>query len=237
MSISLTEVSKKFGSLEVLKGVNYQFKQGKITCILGPNGSGKTTLMKSILGLVKPNNGDISINEESILKNHQLRRVISYVPQIARFPENLKVIELLNFIQEIRKEKGNPQPLIELFEIESFLNKTLKTLSGGTRQKVNLVCALMFETSIIILDEPTSGLDPISNIRLKKLLLDYKAAGKTIIFSTHLLYLTEEIADELIFILDGKVNYEGSPENLMKTEKASNLEEAIAKKLQNSRHD
>lgn len=232
MVIHVENIKKRFGKQDVLKGIDLDFFEGQIYSILGPNGSGKTTFMKSILGLVKPNDGIISVNGKDGIKEHEYRRDIGYAPQIARFPENLKVSEVIDLVTSIRKQKSYPDEFVELFDIKSFLNQRLKNLSGGTRQKVNLVLALMFKSQILILDEPTTGLDPINTIRLKNLLLSLKEEGKTILVTTHILHLAEELSDDIIFLLEGHIKYHGATDRLLNITKAKNLEEAIANILQ-----
>ena len=230
--IEIKGIRKNFGKLEVLKGFDFSLAESKITAVLGPNGSGKTTMIKSILGLVIPDDGEVLFHGKSIKKKWEYRREISYLPQIARFPENLTVIEIINLIEDIRCEKGNSAELIKTFDLESFLKKKLRQLSGGTRQKVNIVLTFMFDCPVYILDEPTSGLDPIALIRLKDLILEKKKQGKTFLVTTHIMNLVEEIADELIFLLEGKVYFQGTYNEMMVAQEEENLERAIAKILE-----
>lgn len=226
--IEVKEIRKSFGKLEVLKGFDISLSEGRITAVLGPNGSGKTTLIKSILGLVLPSGGDILINNKSIAKDWHYRRHIGYLPQIARFPENLKVKEIFRLIEEVRNEKGNYEDLIDKFDLRDVLNKKLRQLSGGTRQKVNIVLTFMFDCPLYILDEPTAGLDPIALIRLKELIFMKRNAGKTFLITTHIMSLVEELADELIFLLEGQIYFKGTFDQMLKAEKEENLEKAIA---------
>lgn len=228
MVIELQGIKKQFGKNVVLKNIELGFSEGKIYSILGPNGSGKTTLMKSILGLVRPNKGEVRIFDKNGITDYKQRQFIGYAPQIARFPENLTVLEVIDLVTSIRKQDSSPQEYIELFEIQPFIKQRLKNLSGGTRQKVNLVLSLMFNSNILILDEPTSGLDPINRIRLKELLLKLKTEGKTVLVTTHILHLAEQISDEIIFLLEGNIRYQDSPQKLMAETNTKNLEEAIA---------
>jgi Cu-processing system ATP-binding protein len=230
--IEIKGIRKSFGKLEVLQGFDFSLSEGNITAVLGPNGSGKTTLIKSILGLVVPSAGEISFDGKSIRKDWEYRRQIGYLPQIARFPENLKVNELLRLIEDIRGEKGNSEELIKLFDLKNFLNKKLRQLSGGTRQKVNIVLTFMFDCPVYILDEPTTGLDPIALIRLKDLILKKKQQGKTFLVTTHIMSLVEELADELMFLLEGKVYFRGTFTEMVEEQKEENLERAIAKILE-----
>lgn len=230
--IEIKGIKKNFGKLEVLKGFDFSLSKGKITAILGPNGSGKTTFIKSILGLVIPTIGEIQYEGKSIYNGWAYRKHIGYLPQIARFPENLKVKEIFKLIEDVRGEIGNAEKLIDVFGLQEFLNKRLRQLSGGTRQKVNLVLTFMFDCPIYILDEPTSGLDPIALIRLKDLFKEKKAQGKTFLVTTHIMSLVEEIADELIFLLEGKVYFNGTYQEMLEAEKEENLERAIANILE-----
>ncbi len=229
--IDIINLKKDFGKLEVLKGVDLSLRTGKTTAILGPNGSGKTTLIKSILGMVRPTSGEIYFNDEPVFGRWKYRHNIGYLPQIARFPENLSIRELIGFVENLRGQQSNSKPLIDLFDLEAELRTKLRYLSGGTRQKVNLVLTFMFDCPVYILDEPTSGLDPVALIRLKDLIEEKKGQGKTFIITTHIMNLVEEIADELIFILEGKIFYQGTFEGLMESQHEINLERAIAKIL------
>ena len=141
--VSIQNLYKKFGKNHVLKGVDLSIKDGGIFAVLGPNGSGKTTLIKSILGMVIPNKGDITVLGENIKKNFNYRHQIDYLPQIANFPTNLKVKELINMIKDLRGNTTEDLRLIELFRLEPFLDKKLGNLSGGTKQKVNIVLTFM----------------------------------------------------------------------------------------------
>jgi Cu-processing system ATP-binding protein len=230
--IEIRGIRKNFGRLEVLKGFDFSSSSGKITAVLGPNGSGKTTLIKSILGMVVPTGGEILFKGESIHHNWKYRRDIGYLPQIARFPENLKVQELYALIQDVRGEKGVYSELTDRFDMQGFMNKKLGQLSGGTRQKVNIILTFMFDCPVYILDEPTSGLDPIALIRLKDLIAEKKQLGKTFLVTTHIMSLVEELADELIFLLEGKVYFKGTYQEMVRMEKGENLERAIANILE-----
>lgn len=226
--IKIKDVYKKFGQVQVLKGLDLEIKSGGIFAILGPNGSGKTTLIKSILGMVIPDKGDIEFNQVSILNKWNYRNEVDYLPQIANFPSNLTINELVGMIKNLRKKKTTDLQLIELFALKSFLNQKLGNLSGGTRQKVNLVLAFMFDSPLLILDEPTTGLDPVALITLKKLILQEKEKGKTILITTHIMDFVDEMADEIVFLLDGKIYFKGTVQALKNQTEEQNLERAIA---------
>jgi Cu-processing system ATP-binding protein len=231
--ISIEKLHKRFGKNEVLKGIDLDISKTGIFAILGPNGSGKTTLIKSILGMVIPDDGDIRINGDLVKKKSKYRDQIDYLPQIANFPANLRVKEIINMIKDLRNKPGEDQKLIKLFQLEPFLTKRLGNLSGGTKQKVNIVLTLMFDSPIIILDEPTTGLDPIALLHLKDLILEEKKRGKTILITSHIMSFVEEMADEVVFLLEGKVYFKGDINALKVQTNETNFERAIANLLTN----
>jgi Cu-processing system ATP-binding protein len=226
--IHIENLHKKFGRNKVLSNLDLEINGGGIFAVLGPNGSGKTTLIKSILGMVVPSNGSISVLDKLIKKNWKYRQEIDYLPQIANFPGNLRVKELIRMIKDLRQKKSKEEELIQLFGLEPFLDKKLGTLSGGTKQKVNIVLTFMFDSPLIILDEPTTGLDPGSLIKLKKLILQEKNKGKTILITTHIMQFVEEMADEIVYLLEGNIYFKGSVEQLMTKTKQTDFEHAIA---------
>ena len=233
--IEIKKLYKKFGKNEVLKDLDLSINQGGIFAVLGPNGSGKTTLIKSILGMVIPQSGSIKLNGSTIKKDWKYRNEIDYLPQIANFPNNLSVKELIKMIKDLRDSNtNNEQALIELFRLEPFLDKKLGNLSGGTKQKVNLVLTFMFDSPLVILDEPTTGLDPISLIRLKNLITKEKEKGKTILITSHIMSFVEEVADEIVFLLEGKIYFKGTISELKTKTEQPDFEHAIASILTDS---
>ncbi|WP_431135157.1 ABC transporter ATP-binding protein [Psychroserpens mesophilus] len=226
--VSIEGLHKKFGKNHVLSGLDLTINEGGIFAVLGPNGSGKTTLIKSILGMVIPDKGVIHVLGENIKKNSEYRHKIDYLPQIANFPSNLKVKELIKMIKDLRQYTNEESRLIELFRLEPFLDKKLGNLSGGTKQKVNIVLTFMFNSPLIILDEPTTGLDPISLIRLKDLIQAEKAKGKTILITSHIMSFVEEVSDEIVFLLEGKIYFRGTISELRTKTNQPDFEHAIA---------
>ena len=229
--IEFIKIHKRFGKLNVLHDLDLSISRGEVFAILGPNGSGKTTLIKSILGMVVPDSGTISIDGKNILNGWEYRNDINYLPQTASFPGNLTVIELIEMVKDLRTKNADDKNLIEQFGLGPYLNKKLSILSGGTKQKVNLVLTFMFESPLYILDEPTTGLDPLSSIQLKNVINSEKEKGKTILFTTHIMNLAEEISDEIIFLLDGKIYFKGTIEKIKEQTGQENLESSIAKIL------
>lgn len=227
--IEIKDIYKSFGKLQVLKGVNIRMERGKIYAFLGPNGSGKTTLIKSVLGLTTLDKGDITVDGHSIKNNWAYKNRIGYMPQIARFPENLTMAELFRMTKDIRQTAADEKPYIDYFDLESSQKKALKNLSGGMKQKVNAILSLMFNPDILIFDEPSAGLDPVSHIKLKDLILQERDKGKTILLTTHILSEVEELADEVIFLLEGKIYFQGTVSELLYSQGETRLDRAIAK--------
>lgn len=227
--IEIRHLEKSFGKMHVLKGINISMEKGKIYAFLGPNGSGKTTLIKSVLGLVNADKGEIIVVGEKVQNNWQYKSRIGYMPQIARFPENLNMTELFSMLKDIRKAPSCEEQFIRYFELEDFRKNALKNLSGGMKQKVNAILTFMFNPDILIFDEPSAGLDPVSHIKLKDLILQEKENGKTILLTTHILSEVEELADEVIFLLDGKIYFQGSVSELLYSQNETRLDRAIAK--------
>lgn len=227
--IEIRDLKKVFGKAEVLKGIDLSIESGKVTAIVGPNGSGKTTLIKSILGLVKPTSGIIEVDGENIHNNFNYRNKIGYMPQIARYPENLTANELLSLVKELRSnaDTGSSE-LMKSFKLSDEVEKPFKNLSGGTKQKVSAVIAFAFDPKIYFLDEPTAGLDPVSSSFFKDLVLKEKQNKKTIVLTSHIMSEVQELADEIVFLLEGEIKFKGTIESLLKDQKETKLERAIA---------
>lgn len=221
---------KRFGRLEVLKGVSASFEPGRVTAVVGPNASGKTTLMKSVLGLVLPDAGSVTIGGEPVAGNPCSRGAVGYMAQEPRFPDNLRITELFDFIQDLRFERAAElDDLIDYFELRPHLNKPMRVLSGGTKQKVSAVLALSFRPSVLLLDEPSAGLDPIANSRLKDRILLERRQGATVILTSHVMSELEELADEVLFLLEGKVRFRGTLASIRERTGEARLERAVAR--------
>jgi len=235
--IKLKNIDKTYSGQKVLSKIDTKIQTGTINAFLGPNGSGKTTILKIILGLVKPDRGEIYIDDKLINKDWKYREQIGYMAQIANFPDNLTGTDLLNMVVKLRKQ--NPvykDELISAFNLEDSLRKQLKSLSGGTKQKINAVMALMFDVGILILDEPTVGLDPEASIVLKKFILGQREMGKSIIFSSHVLYDIEELSEQVFVILEGREAFRGTLEEMKTNTDSQGLEEALVK-IARRRHE
>lgn len=227
--ISFVDVSKTFGKLKALDHVNLELKQGKTFALVGPNGSGKTTLIKSLLGLVIPQGGTIAFDGTSIAGNWQYRKHIGYMPQIGHYPDNMTIGQLIEMMKNIRDTPESiDEELFESLKLYRLLDKRLHTLSGGTRQKVSAVLAFMFNPRVLVLDEPTAGLDPLSVELLKEKIMTEKAKGKLLIITSHILSDMDELATDVVYMMDGKIQYSNSIDALKDETNETRLGKAIA---------
>jgi Cu-processing system ATP-binding protein len=230
--ISFKEVSKKFGKLQALDQVTLKLEKGNSYALIGPNGSGKTTLIKGVLGMVIPTSGEIEVNGKSIRNDWHYRENIGYMPQIGRYPDNMRIGQLFDMIKNIRKDSTKlDEELVKEFRLEAMLDKRMHTLSGGTRQKVSAALAFLFNPPILILDEPTAGLDPVSVEFLKEKIQQEKAAGKLVIITSHIMSDLDDLATEVVYLDEGKVRYNNSVEVLKDITGEDRLGKAIAKMM------
>lgn len=231
--IEISHLHKRFGKFMALQEISLSITSMRALGVIGPNGSGKSTFIKSILGLVRPTSGTISVNGIIINGEADYRRGIGYMPQLARFPQDLTGAEILRMIKRLRTEKAfREQELIELFDLRPELDKRIRTLSGGNRQKLSIVISCMHDPDILIFDEPTSGLDPISSTRFKDFIQSLKENNKTIIIASHILSDIEELADDVALLLEGKIRFSGSIRDLKLKTGQPLLERAIVEVLQ-----
>src|SRR5215469_9057832 len=207
--IRVENISKRFKRLQALDQVSATFERGKIISLIGPNGSGKTTLIKCILGMVRPAKGKILVNERKINGDPSYKKQIGYMPQIGRYPDNMKVGQLFAMMKHIRNASDDEldTDLITKFNLVSIFDKPMRTLSGGTRQKVSAALAFYFDPEILILDEPTAGLDPLSSETLKDKIIAEKKKNKLILITSHILSDLDDLATDVMYLQDGKLQF------------------------------
>jgi len=206
--IVLSSVSKFFGEKKAVDNISFKIKKGEIVGFLGPNGAGKTTTMRLIVGYLKPNEGEILIDNLHPIKNRLLvLKKIGYLPENNPLYQEMYVKEYLEFIGKI-KEENNLSQIINQVGLSEVLRKKIEELSRGFKQRVGLAAALMGDPEILILDEPTSGLDPLEQDKIKSLIKKI-SKDKIIIFSTHILSEIEDVSNRLIIINQGKIIYDG----------------------------
>ncbi len=205
--LTIKNLKKTYRDVVAVNGVSFSVGENETVVLLGPNGSGKTTTLKSIVGLVVPDEGEIYINEINALKEpKKARQFLSFLPQRITLYENLKVIEMLEFFRRIRNLPAQRvEYVIETLNLKDILNKYSGELSGGNAQRLGIAIALLPDVPILILDEPTLSLDPEGVMRFKSLLSNLKKEGKTILFTTHLLNEVDEFADKVGILVNGRL--------------------------------
>ena len=228
--IIANNINKQFGKLKALDNVSITCNKGECIALIGPNGSGKTTLIKSILGMVVCDSGFITFNGKNILHQWQYRADIGYMPQTGRYPDNMTIGQVLNMMKDIRNNKNIKldEELIKKFELDSLLDKRMRTLSGGTRQKVSASLAFLFNPDVLILDEPTAGLDPVASEILKEKIIAEKAKGKLILITSHVLSELDDLVTQVIYMQDGKLVFHKSIHDLRTDTGEEKLSKAIA---------
>ncbi len=228
--IIANNLSKKFGKLQALDNVSVTCNKGECIALIGPNGSGKTTLIKCILGMVIYNSGFITFNGKNILHDWEYRAKIGYMPQIGRYPENMTIGQVLDMMKDIRQQKGfvMDEELIQAFKLDSMMNKRMRTLSGGTRQKVSASLAFLLNPDVLILDEPTAGLDPVASEILKEKISKEKEKGKLVLITSHVLSDLDDLVSQVIYMQDGKCCFHKSIEEIKIETKQDKLAKAIA---------
>lgn len=236
--IQIKNITKKFGKLTVLDQVNLNFQAGQCIALIGPNGCGKTTLIKSVLGMVLPDSGSIEYHKKPITREHQYRANIGYMPQIGRYPDHMTIGQIIEMIKKVRNQWTDlDQELIEAFGLEKMFDKPMRTLSGGTTQKVSAVLAFLFNPEILILDEPTAGLDPLASEILKEKIIKEKQRGKLILITSHLLNELDDLITEIIFMQDGSVQFHEKNNILKQRTGEEKISKAIAKILKDNQHE
>jgi Cu-processing system ATP-binding protein len=202
-------LTKSFGRLRALDALSVTLRRGQAVALIGPNGAGKTTFIKCVLGLVRPDAGELTLDGASLLGDPALRSRIGYMPQIGRFPDHLRVGQLFELMREIRRgsHARTDEDLMRAFQIDRIAHQTAGTLSGGTRQKVSACLAFLFDPEVLVLDEPTAGLDPVSVEALKEKVRAERARGKLILLTSHILSDLDEIATDVLYLIEGRMQF------------------------------
>ncbi|HEX4957424.1 MAG TPA: ABC transporter ATP-binding protein [Lacibacter sp.] len=227
--IIASNVTKRFGKLIALDDVSVTCNKGQTIALIGPNGSGKTTLIKTILGMVVPDSGFITFDQHNILHSWGYRERVGYMPQIGRYPDNMTIAQVIEMMKDIRKSNAQlDEDLIIAFRLNEIANKKMRTLSGGTRQKVSASLAFLFNPDVLILDEPTAGLDPLAAEILKRKIIYEKEMGKLILITSHILSELDDLVSEIVYMQEGKLQFHKTMEQLREDTGQLKLANAIA---------
>lgn len=233
--LQLQNLYKKFGKLIALNDVSLTLNKGETVALIGPNGSGKTTLIKTILGLVVPDKGNIFYNGQSILQQWAYRSQIGYMPQIGRYPDNMRIGQVIDMVADLRNtgQTTRDEELIYALGVDKLLDKPMRTLSGGTRQKVSACLAFMFDPAVLIMDEPTAGLDPLSSELLKQKIAAEKDKGKLIIITSHILSDLDDLVSEVVYMQEGSVQFHSTISDLHQRTGQHKLNKMMAVLMEN----
>ncbi len=210
--IEIKNVSKTYdGKKKAIDNLSFEVKDGEIFAFIGHNGAGKTTLIKSLVGILSFEEGDILINNKSIKEDPiGCKLDMAYVPDNPDLYENMSAIDFINFVCDmydtsLETRKENIEKYAKMFEIEDKLKDDISSFSHGMKQKVALIAALSHNPKVLVMDEPFVGLDPKSVYDMKELMKQMAKEGKTIFFSTHILDVAEKLCDRVAIIKDGKI--------------------------------
>lgn len=235
--IELRHLHKRFGKLTALTDINLVLQQGECVALVGPNGCGKTTLIKSILGMVVADEGEILLKGLSIKNDVSYKHHIGYMPQIGRYPEQMTIGQIFDMIINLRNtDQKLDYELYTSYDLDKLAHKKMHTLSGGTTQKVSAALAFLFNPDILILDEPTAGLDPLASEVLKNKILKEKANGKLILITSHLLSELNELVTQLIFMQDGTIKLHQTIDQIKNITHTQSLSKAIIQLLKKEKH-
>jgi Cu-processing system ATP-binding protein len=227
--ISLESLHKRFGPLTVLDDVSLRIAAGSAVALVGPNGAGKTTLIKALLGLVIPDSGTLRVNGQAINGTWAYREQIGYMPQIGHYPENMRMGQVFEMLTDLRGAASvTDDDLIRAWNLRELFHKPMRSLSGGTRQKVGACLAFLFDPQILILDEPTAGLDPLAAEILKDKIHADRQRGKTFLITSHIISDLEELTTEMVYLWEGRVRFHHSIADLKARTGADTLNRALA---------
>ena len=220
ITVKLDRVSKSFGEFKAVSELSLAVRAGRIFGLLGPNGAGKTTTIRMIVNITAPDSGSIELFGRHI--DPKLQDRIGYLPEERGLYKKMKIGDQLKFFAELKNVKGKEAEhridhWLRKLKLTEWKNKRSMELSKGMQQKIQFITAVLHDPDLVILDEPFSGLDPVNVALLKEIVLELKAANKTIIFSTHQMELAEQICDDICLINRARKVLDGSLREIKKS--------------------
>jgi ABC-2 type transport system ATP-binding protein len=210
--VEIKNLSKSYGKKEIIKDMNLDIPKGKIVGLLGPNGSGKSTMIKLINGLLNPNSGEVLIN--GLNPCVETKNMISYLPERTYLNDWMKVIDILGFFDDFYEDFDLEKAKEMIKSLDININEKLKTMSKGTKEKVQLILVMSRKTNLYILDEPIGGVDPAARTYILKTIIKNYSEDSTLLIATHLISEIESICDEVIFISKGNIVLQGDVDEI-----------------------
>lgn len=230
--IRLERLSRSYGAVLALDAVELEVREGELFVLLGPNGAGKTTTLKILATLLRPTSGTAFVDGHDVLREPGVvKRFIGYVPDAPALYDQLTGSEFLAFIADVRgvRERERIDRFLHLFELTDAAHRLLGSYSLGMRRKIALAAALLHRPKVLLLDEPTGGLDPPAARFIKDLLLELCSQGVTVLMTTHLLEVAEQMGHRVGFLHRGHLVACGTPAELKATYGESSLEDLFLK--------
>lgn len=219
--LECTSLSKNFSNINALTNVNLTLERGKIIGLLGPNGSGKTTLIKLINGLLVPSSGSLLIDGKE--PGIETKKIVSYLPEKTYLPDWMRVSDSINFFQDFYRDFDKEKAYDMLKRLNVDAGQQLKTLSKGTKEKVQLILVMSRKAELYCLDEPIGGVDPAARDYILNTIITNYSDNATVLISTHLISDIENILDEVVFIRNGEVTLHSSVDDI-RTQKGKSID-------------
>jgi len=214
--LSVRNLTKKYNYFPALSNISFDLESGRIVGLLGPNGSGKTTLIKTICGLLQPEEGEVLVMGNPV--GVESKKVISYLPDSTYLGTGMTVREIINYFKDFYADFDEARAYDMLAKLGINASTRLKTMSKGTKEKVQLILVMSRKAKLYVLDEPIAGVDPAARDYILKIIMENYNPGSTILISTHLIADIEGILDEVLFIRNGKILLQSSKDEIVKTQ-------------------
>ncbi len=233
--IEVRNVSKSFGDVKAVRDISFDMRDGEITGLLGPNGAGKTTTLRMLYSLLPPDSGTIRIDGHDPQKDAlDIKRTLGVVPDSRGLYKRLTARENIAYYGELHgmsnaKIQQRIDTLAATLNMEDFIDRETDGFSQGQKVKVAIARAMVHEPQTVMLDEPSNGLDVMTTRALRRFILDLKAAGHSVVLSTHIMQEVAALCDRIIIIAKGRIAADGTQEELLARSGASNIEEAFVK--------
>jgi ABC-2 type transport system ATP-binding protein len=229
--ISFKNITKHFGPIPVLKGVDLELMEGEALGLLGVNGAGKTTLLRVLLGLLKPDSGTISFNG-NILTLREVSADFGFLPENFMPPPNFKAGEFLDILSlQVGAGRNDAEKVLEITGLKKQSGKYLKHYSRGMIQRIGIAAALLKDPKVLVLDEPALGLDPLGQKNLLDIMEGLRLQGKTIFFSSHTISQIEKACQRIAVLNNGRIVFEGAYQGFKEKHRAGSLEDAFLKEV------